>query len=51
MRFMQIVTVGVDFSMEEIVTNGSGQVTVSQAVRRGSITCEVQQLLGEYAIR
>ena len=50
MRVTQIIGPVVDLSMEGSAANASGQVTVSQAVRVGSITCEVQQLLGESAI-
>ena len=51
MNFYEFIALGVDLSMEGDYSNGSGQVTVSQAVRIGGITCEVQQLLGEWAIR
>lgn len=51
MSVTQIIGLVVDLSVEGSKTEAVGQVTVSQAVKIGDITCEVQQLLGESAIR
>lgn len=51
MSVTQIIGPVVDLSVEGSKTDAVGRVTVSQAVKIGDITCEVQQLLGESAIR
>ena len=51
MCIRQIIGPVVDFSRDPSRPSVSGEVTVSQAVKVGGITCEVQQLLGESAIR
>ena len=40
-----------DLASESGIAAEGSEVTVSQAVKVGGITCEVQQLLGESAIR
>lgn len=52
MRITQIIGPVVDFSRDPSRPSVSGEVTVSQAVKVGGISCEIpQQLLAESAIR